>query len=233
MNNISLFLKEVLSLLAIVEPLGAIPIFLSLTSGMSERKQKIVARRAAMAGFLILASALVFGKWLLQIFGISLPSIRVGGGLLFIVMGLQLIISDHHDKISESEKEEAESIRDIAVVPLALPILSGPGAMGAVILLADKGQPLYQIPKVGIIIGIVMFISWVCFRLARPIGSKLGVTGLNILNSSGQIVFQKDKLNNQNSAQPVQVPTLSTGIYYVKVFANNKVYVQSVFVTNN
>jgi hypothetical protein len=62
---------------------------------------------------------------------------------------------------------------------------------------------------------------------------KTNAIGLNILNSSGQIVFQKDKLNNQTSAQPVQVPTLSTGIYYVKVFANNKVYVQSVFVTNN
>ena len=62
---------------------------------------------------------------------------------------------------------------------------------------------------------------------------KTNAIGLNILNSSGQIVFQKDKLNNQNTAQPVQVPTLSTGIYYVKVFANNKVYVQSVFVTNN
>ena len=53
------------------------------------------------------------------------------------------------------------------------------------------------------------------------------------MNSSGQTVFQKDKLNNQNTAQAVQVPTLTTGIYYVKVFANNKVYVQSVFVTNN
>ena len=62
---------------------------------------------------------------------------------------------------------------------------------------------------------------------------KTNAIGLNILNSSGQIVFQKDKLNNQNTTQPVQVPTLSTGIYYVKVFANNKVYVQSVFVTNN
>ncbi len=62
---------------------------------------------------------------------------------------------------------------------------------------------------------------------------KTNAIGLNILNSSGQIVFQKDKLNNQNTAEPVQVPTLSTGIYYVKVFANNKVYVQSVFVTNN
>ncbi|NBV10199.1 MAG: hypothetical protein EBS04_01885 [Chitinophagia bacterium] len=62
---------------------------------------------------------------------------------------------------------------------------------------------------------------------------KTNAIGLSILNSSGQTVFQKDKLNNQISAQPVQVPTLTTGIYYVKVFANNKVYVQSVFVTNN
>ena len=62
---------------------------------------------------------------------------------------------------------------------------------------------------------------------------KTNAIGLNILNSSGQIVFQKDKLNNQISTQAVQVPTLTTGIYYVKVFANNKVYVQSVFVTNN
>lgn len=62
---------------------------------------------------------------------------------------------------------------------------------------------------------------------------KTNAIGLSILNSSGQTVFQKDKLNNQISAQPVQIPTLTTGIYYVKVFANNKVYVQSVFVTNN
>ena len=62
---------------------------------------------------------------------------------------------------------------------------------------------------------------------------KTNAIGLSILNSSGQTVFQKDKLNNQITAQPVQVPTLTTGIYYVKVFANNKVYVQSVFVTNN
>jgi hypothetical protein len=62
---------------------------------------------------------------------------------------------------------------------------------------------------------------------------KTNAIGLSILNSNGQTVFQKDKLNNQITAQPVQIPTLSTGIYYIKVFANNKVYVQNVFVTNN
>ena len=190
MFEVSSFLKDTTSLLAIVEPLGAIPIFLSLTSGMNKNRQNKIAKRAAMAGFLILLSALVFGKWLLTIFGISLPSIRVGGGLLFIVMGLQLILSDNHDKITKSELEEFDNGKDVAVVPLALPILSGPGAMGAVILLADKGQPLYQIPRVSVIIGIVMFLSWLCFRLARPIGSRLGVTGLNILDRiAGLIVL--------------------------------------------
>ena len=190
MFEVCSFLKDTTSLLAIVEPLGAIPIFLSLTSGMNKNRQNQIAKRAAMAGFLILLSALVFGKWLLTIFGISLPSIRVGGGLLFIVMGLQLILSDNHDKITKSELEEFDNGKDVAVVPLALPILSGPGAMGAVILLADKGQPLYQIPRVSVIIGIVMFLSWLCFRLARPIGSRLGVTGLNILDRiAGLIVL--------------------------------------------
>jgi hypothetical protein len=62
---------------------------------------------------------------------------------------------------------------------------------------------------------------------------KTNTIGLSILNSNGVTVFQKDKLNNQNTAQAVQLPTLTTGIYFVKVYANNKVYVQSVFVTNN
>jgi multiple antibiotic resistance protein len=189
MFSITSFLKDTLSLLAIVEPLGAIPVFLTLTAAYSQNKQLRVARRAAMSGFLILLSALVAGKLLLEIFGISLSSLRVAGGIMFLVMGIQLVISEPV-KITNSEISEAENLSDVAVVPLALPILSGPGAMGAVILLGDKGNPLIQMPKVGLIIGIVMFLSYLCFRLANPIGKKLGITGLNILNRiSGLIVL--------------------------------------------
>lgn len=187
--EITSFLKDTLSLLAIVEPLGAIPIFLTLTTGYSKIKQSKVAKRAAMAGFLILLSALIFGKWFLQIMGISLPSIRVAGGIMFVVMGLQLIMTESN-KITEDESIEAQSHTDVAVVPLALPVLSGPGAMGAVILLGSQGNQLIQIPKIGLIIGIVMLISYYCFKLAQPIGEKLGLTGLNILNRiSGLIVL--------------------------------------------
>lgn len=183
------FLKDTISLLAIVEPLGAVPIYLTLTSNFNSHKRNITAKRACMAGFLILLTALVFGKWFLQIMGISLPSIRVAGGIMFIVMGLQLIMTETH-KISDKETEEAQTHSDIAVVPLALPILSGPGAMGAVILLGSHGNQLIQIPKIGLIIGIVMMVSYLCFKLAQPIGDKLGSTGLNILNRiSGLIVL--------------------------------------------
>jgi multiple antibiotic resistance protein len=189
MFDFTSFLKDTLSLLAIVEPLGAIPVFLTLTSGYSYARKIRVAKKAAMAAFLILLGALCGGKFFLQVFGISLPSVRVAGGLMFLVMGLQLIISEP-SKITDSEINEAESHTDVAVVPLALPILSGPGAMGAVILLGDKGHSFIQIPKVGLIIGIVMFAAYLCFRLANPIGQKLGVTGLNVLNRiSGLIVM--------------------------------------------
>ena len=189
MFNLTLFLKDAISLLAIVEPLGAVPIFLTLTTNRSLIEQTKIAKRAAMAGFLILLSALVFGKWFLQIMGISLPSIRVAGGIMFIVMGLQLIMTESH-KITNEEEKEAKFQSDVAVVPLALPVLSGPGAMGAVILLGSQGHSITQIPKIALIIGIVMLISYLCFRMAQPIGKKLGATGLNILNRiSGLIVL--------------------------------------------
>jgi len=189
MFDLTLFLKDTLSLLAIVEPLGAIPVFLTLTSPFSYRKQIQTAKKAAMSGFLILLTALLAGNFLLDIFGISLSSLRVAGGLMFLAMGMQLILSEP-SKITDSEINEAEQHSDVAVVPLALPILSGPGAMGAVILLSNKNNPVFQIPKVGLSIGIVMFVSYLCFRLANKIGKKLGVTGLNILNKiSGLIVM--------------------------------------------
>jgi multiple antibiotic resistance protein len=189
MFDFASFLKDTFSLFAIVEPIGAIPIYLSLTSGYTKSKQLKTAKMATMAGFLILLSALLFGKWFLQLMGISLSSIRVAGGLMFLVMGLQLIVAESN-KISESESLEAQNHSDVSVVPLALPILSGPGAMGAVILLGSKTNDLVHFPLVGISIAIVMFISYLCFRLAQPIGNKLGKTGLNILNRiSGLVVL--------------------------------------------
>jgi len=178
-------LKDVLSLFAIVDPIGAIPLFLTLTNGLSNSVQLSIARRAAFSGFIILLFVLFFGKWFLEFMGISLPSLRVAGGLLFIIMGLQLMLLENQ----KSHYDDILNRSDISVVPLAIPMLSGPGAMGAVILLGSSGVGIYSLLSTSLIIGVVMFLSYLCFRLSQKIGSKLGSTGLNILSKvSGLIV---------------------------------------------
>lgn len=181
MNTFTDIFKDAFSLLVIVDPLASIPVFLTLTSHQKPAKQKITARRATLAAFLILLSSAIAGKIVLNLFGVSLASIRAAGGLLFLYMGIELLRAQYK-KLSNEEQEEAELHSDVAVVPLALPILSGPGAMGAVIVASDKGSLLHTLPMQGITIGFVMFVTWLCLRSAQYIGSKLGVTGINILN---------------------------------------------------
>jgi multiple antibiotic resistance protein len=96
-------------------------------------------------------------------------------------MGFELLRAQYK-KLSDEEQEEAEMHSDVAVVPLALPILSGPGAMGAVIVASDKGNLLTTLPMQGLSIGFVMVVTWLCLRSAQYIGTKLGVTGINIMN---------------------------------------------------
>lgn len=182
MDDIVGILKTILSLTALVDPLGAIPVFLTVTAHQGPAKQRLTARRAAFWAFFILAVSAFAGKWILEIFGVSISSMRVAGGILFLFMGIEMLRAEPNRTINDEEREEAESHSDVAVVPLALPILAGPGAMGAVILLADHGPMWPQVPKVGIMVGVVMFITWICLHLAAPIGKKLGVTGLNVLN---------------------------------------------------
>lgn len=181
MNTFAELFKDAFSLLVIVDPLASIPIFLTLTSHQKPAKQKITARRATLAAFLILMSSAICGKIVLTLFGVSLGSIRAAGGLLFLYMGFELLRAQYK-KLSDEEQEEAEMHSDVAVVPLALPILSGPGAMGAVIIASDKGSLLQTLPMQGLSIGFVMFITWLCLRSAQFIGTKLGVTGINIMN---------------------------------------------------
>ncbi len=182
MDDVTGILKTLLSLTALVDPLGAIPVFLTVTAHQSAQKQRITARRAALWAFLILVISAAAGKYVLEVFGVSVASMRVAGGILFLFMGIEMLRAEPNRTINEDEVEEAEHHADVAVVPLALPLLAGPGAMGAVILLADRGPMWPQLPKVGIVVGAVMLISWVCLHLAAPIGKRLGVTGLNILN---------------------------------------------------
>ena len=175
-------LKTIVSLIVVVEPLGAAPLFLSLTHDQTTAQRNHIAQRAIVAVFLILLISALIGKLLLELFGISLASFKVAGGVLFLFMGLEMVNAQpSRTRQTPEEAEEAEHRTDIAIVPMALPQLAGPGAIGSVILLAQRGPFFPHILWVTLVITVVCFTAWLCLRLAVPMGKALGKTGLNIM----------------------------------------------------
>jgi multiple antibiotic resistance protein len=174
-------LKTLVSLLVIVNPVSAVPMFLGLTQGQTDAQRNQLARLTGMATFLILLVAALFGKVLLNFFGISLPSFRVAGGILFLLMGIDMLNArSSRSRETPEEREEAENRKDIAIVPMAIPQLAGPGAIGSVILFMDSGPFWKQLPQMAGIVVAISLLSWLSLRMATPLGSLLGKTGIYI-----------------------------------------------------
>ena len=177
----TLYAKTLIGVLAIVNPLGAIPIFLSLCSDRTPLQRKQVAQNSAIAVAIILIIAIWVGDGVLVFFGIGIPAFRAGGGLLILLMAISMMHAKRsHAKQTPSEAEEADNKENIAVVPLAIPLLAGPGAISLVII--DAHQTADWVSRLILSGGVitVALAVWVALRLATPIGKKLGTTGLNI-----------------------------------------------------
>jgi multiple antibiotic resistance protein len=177
----ALYIKSLISVLAVVNPMGAIPIFLTLCAGRTFTECKKVARTSAMSVALILIIATWAGDGILAFFGIGIPAFRTGGGLLILLMAIAMMhAKQSHSQHSPAEADEASGKECIAVVPLAIPLMAGPGAISLVIVNAHQADNWNErfILTFGIII--VALLVWLALRLATPIGKKLGITGLNI-----------------------------------------------------
>lgn len=177
----TLYAKTLIGLLAIVNPLGAIPIFLSLCSDRTISQRKKVAQTSAIAVAVILILATWIGDGILELFGIGIPAFRAGGGLLILLMAISMMHAKRsHVKQTPSEADEADNKENIAVVPLAIPLMAGPGAISLVII--DANQTADWSSRLFLSGGIiaVALIVWVALRMATPIGQKMGTTGLNI-----------------------------------------------------
>jgi multiple antibiotic resistance protein len=175
------YIKIFSTLLAIVNPLGVIPIFISLTGGLAEQERKHIARTTSVAVAVVLIVATLFGKPLLNFFGVSIASFKVGGGILLLLMAIAMMQAKHtQSKQTPEEAEEAEEKESIAVVPIAMPLLAGPGAISTVIIYADASfQPLH-IGLIIISIVIIAFLTWAALNVATPIRNMLSKTGINI-----------------------------------------------------
>lgn len=177
----TLYAKTLIGVLAIVNPLGAIPIFLSLCSGRSSTECRQVARLSAFAVAVILILTTWAGDIILEFFGIGIPAFRVGGGLLILLMAINMLHARQcHTRQSPEESEEADNSENIAVVPLALPLMAGPGAISLVIIDAHQAANWSDRLILSAVIIVVAIAVWLALHLATPIGEKLGITGLNI-----------------------------------------------------
>jgi multiple antibiotic resistance protein len=179
---ISEYLKFFVALLAIVNPVGVIPIFINMTADQDEMVRNRNGVMAAVSMGIILMVVLFSGEAILRFFGISVGSFRVGGGILILLMAISML----HAKMSrvrQTEEEERDSVeRDsVAVVPLGTPLLAGPGAISTVILYAQRYSSItHYLYLLGIIV-LLVGLTALAFRLASPTARLLGKTGINVV----------------------------------------------------
>lgn len=182
MDDWTEYAKFFAGLLGIVNPIGAVPIFLNLTVNESPLERRRTAFVAAMVVALVLFLTLLTGEWLLRFFGITIASFRVGGGILILLMAISML----HARVSPAQqtKEEAEDAADQdtkAVVPLGIPLLAGPGAISTVILYAQRYNSFSHYFILSIEIILVALLVWGSFRAAHYIANLLGKTGINVV----------------------------------------------------
>lgn len=174
------YLRFAVTLTAVLDPFLAVPIFVSLTAQRPGLERARLARVVTLTVFLVLAGAALFGEALLTLIGASLPAFRVGGGLVLLLMALAMLNARVGGvRQSAAEAEELESGEVSGVVPLAVPLLAGPGAISTTIIVAQARSLAHLAAMVGCI-AVVCALLWLVMRFAHALGPRMGTTGLNI-----------------------------------------------------
>ncbi len=176
--------SALLTLFVVVDPIGLAPTFLAVTDDLPKSARRSVAVRASSVAGAILAGAALIGDWLLGTLGISLAAFRIAGGLLLFSIASEMVFGVRIRRESEAAEQAVEEhVRNIAAFPLAIPLLAGPGALTATVLLA--GRAAGQWPLIAILIAVVALIAvscWITFIFAERISGLLGKTGNIVLS---------------------------------------------------
>ncbi|MGA2151986.1 MAG: YchE family NAAT transporter [Geobacteraceae bacterium] len=182
MLTLTQYIKILTALLVIVNPVGVIPIFVSLTSDQPPQVRQRTARVAALSVGMVLITSCLLGESFLHFFGVSIASFRVGGGLLLLLMAISMFNAQQSgSKYLPEESREAGEKPDIAVVPLSVPLLAGPGAISTIIIYSNQAESWSHSAILIAIISIVALTVWVVLSMAVPAVKMLGKTGINIV----------------------------------------------------
>jgi multiple antibiotic resistance protein len=175
-------LKPLVTLLAIVNPLACVPFFIHYTQGFPREQRRRTIWISSFSAFAVIAASALLGLQILEFFSISLASFQVGGGMLLLTASLSMLNAQPAEaKANADEMHDAAARASIAVVPLTIPLLTGPATMSTVVIYADKAKTFLQLATLvgyGVVIALA---TAVCFSLATPIARVLGRTGINVM----------------------------------------------------
>jgi multiple antibiotic resistance protein len=176
------FLVALSAVFFVVDPIGVVPIFLAITAGDSDEKMRRTALRACLvAGGLLLFFA-VFGGVIFQVFGVSLAAFRVAGGILLLITALDMLRARPSEtRTSQTEQQEGVHKEDVALVPLAMPLLAGPGAIASAMVLMSKGETLMMAVPVLAAIVLTFVASYFILRASNLVLRMLKQSGVAIL----------------------------------------------------
>ncbi len=190
MNGVlSAFLLTFAGLFPIVNPIESAPFFLGLTAGLPAAERRLLARKAAVNGFALLLGSMALGPWLLEIFGIELPVVRIAGGLVVTALGWKLLSDESWSEHTGAGVQGAPGRKVGSFYPLTMPLTVGPGSMSVAITIGSRKPaglpPLSQLAEhaLGAFAGVIAIglSIYLAYRFAETIGRLLGATGLEVL----------------------------------------------------
>ncbi len=173
-----------ITLFVVVDPIGLVPSYLAVTHGLPEHARRNVALRASLIAAVVLTGTALIGDWLLRTLSITLPAFRIAGGLLLFAVAFEMVLGVRMRREGQAAEEAVEEhVRNVAAFPLAIPLMAGPGAITATVLLAGRAGG--NLLLTGLLLAVVVLVALAClatFLLASRIGRLLGHTGNIVLS---------------------------------------------------
>lgn len=170
------------SIFFLVDPFAAIPSFIAITSGVEADRRRRMARKAALTCFIVLTSFALAGQFIFRLFGIRLPAFELAGGLILLLIGIDMLEAKRSPtQESSDDTEEAAAREDAGIVPMGIPMLAGPGAISAVMVLVGQAPNHWQMLAILGSIAITAFASYAVLNGADRLRRILGETGIRIL----------------------------------------------------
>jgi len=181
-NNIEYFLLSLSTLFTLINPVGIAPIFLTLTERFSEKEQKSIAKKGVLTGLVVLLAFAYLGSYIFALYSISIDAFRIMGGIIFFRSGLKMLESIiARTRTTPAETEESLESDDIAISPIGIPIVTGPGAITAVMVLAADTKGMQQQFLLFVSIIIVLLLTLIVFLTAPKIFKRLGKSGARLI----------------------------------------------------